>query len=234
MANESGNAYGLSILSPIKNGHKGELEFADETRMRIQNLGLDEDSPMAKVPNTYLSRMFILDDVILESTPACDFCCTLNDVLSLFNDKFRLKALPKQDHLQSKYLVFSSNFHGTLEPYLSGMWEAISDDIRHIWEHCVAFDQVKDAASFIDYMKKCQLKTTLFFNGSTDDPLDEQLKSLYLKQEFSRFAVEHQGLPAAKLQTAFAKFIERVEPENLAAPTWRPGQCTVDNYITKG
>lgn len=233
MANESGNAYGLSILSPIKNGHIGEMEYADDTRLRIQGLGLNEESPMAQVPNTYLSRMFILDDVILESTPACDFCCTLSDILSVFSDKFRKKALPKEDHLKSKYLVFSSNFHGTLEPYLSGMWEAISDQIRFIWEHCVAFDQVTDAASFITYMKKCQLKTTLFFNGSTDDPLNEQLKSLYLKQEFARFAVEHQGLPAAKLKAAFADFIKRVEPENLAAPTWRPGQSTTENCLYK-
>lgn len=233
MANESGNAYGLTILSPIKNGNMGEIEFSDDTRRRIIKLGLNEQSPMAKVPNTYLARLFVLNDVYLESNPACDFCCTINDVLSLFNDKFRVKSLPKKDHLKSKYLVFSSNFHGQLEPYLTGMWNAIADDIDNIWRHCVAFDQVSDAPSFVSYMKKCQLETTLFFNGSTDDSLDEQLKALYLKQEFSRFAVEHQGLAAAKLKSAFTTFIKQVEPDNLAAPSWRPGQSTVDNYLNK-
>ena len=161
---------------------------------------------------------------MLESNPACDFCCTINDVLSLFNDKYRKKSLPRQDHLKSKYLIFSSNFHGQLDAYLTGMWDAITDDIRYIWEHCVAFDQVTDSASFISYMKKCQLETTLFFNGSTDDPLDEQLKALYLKQEFSRFAVEHQGVKATELKRAFEAFIKRVDPDNLAAPSWYPGQ----------
>ena len=40
------------------------------------------------------------------------------------------------------------------------------------------------------YMKRCQVTNNLFFNGSTGDPLAEQLKSLYL---FSRFAYENQG-----------------------------------------
>lgn len=231
MANESGNAYGLTVLSPIKNGHMDEIEYADDTRIRIQSLGLNEDSLMAKVPNTYLARLFILNDVMLEATPACDFCCTLNDVLSFFSDRFRKSALPREDHLQSKYLVFSTNFHGTLEPYLTGMWQSTEKDIRYIWAHCVAFNQVQDASSFIAYIKKCQLETTLFFNGSTDEPLSEQLKSLYLKQEFTRFAVDHQGLPAAELKAAFNTFIERVDPDNLAAPAWRPGQSTVEDGL---
>ncbi len=104
------------------------------------------------------------------------------------------------------------------------MWSAISADIKHIWEHCVAFDRVHDAEGFIAYIKRCQLTANLFFNGSTDDPLEEQLKALYLKQQFVKFAVSHQGWGAAKLQEAFRAFIDRVQPNHLAAPTWRPGQ----------
>ncbi len=87
-----------------------------------------------------------------------------------------------------------------------------------MWQFCVGFSEVRDARSFTSYLKKCQVKTTFFFNGSTDEPLAEQLKSLYLKQEFSKFAYAHQGLPAAELQAAFTAFIARVEPENLARP----------------
>jgi hypothetical protein len=50
------------------------------------------------------------------------------------------------------------------------------------------------------------------------------LKALYLKQQFVKFAVSHQGLGAAELQEAFRAFIERVQPNHLAVPTWRPGQ----------
>ena len=65
--------------------------------------------------------------------------------------------------------------------------------------------------------------TTFLFNGSTDDSLPEQLKSLYLKQEFSKFAFENQGLEPNELRQAFQQFIARTEPANLAGPTWRAG-----------
>lgn len=234
MATKSGNATALTVLSPIKNGTVDETSYADITRERCLRLPIHENSPLSKVPNTYLARLFILDDVFYESLPANDSVFNFSDITSFFSDSARKKALPRKDHLKSKYLVLSSNFYGNLDDYLTGMWEKWSyidhegnqRDIRHIWEHCVAFDRVTDSASFIHYIKRCQLDASLFFNGSTDDPLQEQLKSLYLKQEFTQFAVAHQGKSAAEIQQAFKTFIERVQPENLASPTWPPGKST--------
>lgn len=227
MPNVSGNAYALTVLSPIKNGHFGEIAYADEVRQRLQALGVDEDSPLAKVPQTYLARFFVLDDVYLQSSSGCDPFGNILDVLSLLSERFYRLALPREDHLKSRYLLFSSNFHGDLDPYLRGMWSAISTDIKHIWEHCVAFDGVHDAEGFIAYIKRCQLDANLFFMGSTDDSLEEQLKALYLKQEFTRFAVNHQGLGAEELRAAFNTFIARVRPTDLSAPTWRAGQSAL-------
>ena len=227
MANTSGNAYALTCLCPIEQGHHNGTAYSDEVRHRLQNWGLLEHSPMAKVPQTYLCRYFVLDDVYYESLAGTEFGGTFYDFMSIFSDKFRRKALPREDHLKSKYIVFSCNLHGDLDAYLRGMWTAISEDIKYIWQFCYGFDEVKDADSFVVYIKKCQLKAALFFVGSNDDPLPEQLKALYLKQEFSRFAAEHQGLPAAQLQQAYQAFIQRVEPLNLAGPAWTPGLSTL-------
>ena len=224
MGNVSNSAYALTVLSPIRKGHVGETAYSDEIRARLQNWDLDEDSPMAKVPQTYLCRYFVLDDVYSESLSAGDMYGTSYEILSIFSDRFRRKALPHEDHLKSKYLVFCCNFHGKLDTYLRDMWNAVSADIKRIWEFCYAFEQVHDADSFIAYIKKCQLTAALFFVGSTDDALEEQLKSLYLKQEFSKFAAEHQGMAAPELQKVYQAFIRRVDPANLAGPTWRPGQ----------
>ena len=224
MANINNNAYALTVLSPIKRGHLGEIAYSDEIRRRLQDWDIDENSPMASVPQTYMCRYFVLDDVYSQSLQARDFVDTAYDFLSVFSDGFRRAALPREDHLKSKYLVFCNNFHGALENYLRGMWNAIGAEIRSIWEYCHAFEHVHDADSFIAYIKKCQLDASLFFIGSNDQPLEEQLKALYLKQEFSKFAVEHQGLPALELQRAFGEFITRVELANLAGPSWIPGQ----------
>lgn len=229
MANQSGNAYGLTVLSPIKNGQLTGVSYAERIRNQLHNWGVNGKSPMAKVPETYLCRLFVLDDVVLEAKPGADFGSTSNAFLSIFSEKFRLSGLPVEDHLKSKYLVFSSNFHtpiaGDLDTYLKNMWSVIAEDIKSVWGNCIAFDQVDNETSFIQYMKRCQLTTSLFFVGSTDESLAEQLKSLYLKQEFAKFAIQHQGVAAAQLQQAFKEFVERVQPKNLAGPTWSPGQA---------
>ncbi|WP_419812580.1 hypothetical protein [Bacterioplanoides sp.] len=209
MANTFGESYGLTCLCPIKNGQcetndddNFDLASYDKiTRRRLQTLPLNEQSPFAKVPDTYFARLFILNDVFFEQG---------NEV--------------KRDHLKSKYLVFTSNFHGELEPYLEGMWHNAESEIRNIWQYAVGFERVNDAASFIEYIKKCQLTTTLFFNGSTDKSLKQQLKSLYVKQVFSEFVLLNQGKNAADLKAAFKEFLQDVELDNLNSPSWVPGQ----------
>jgi hypothetical protein len=208
MSNQSGNAYGLTVLCPIQNGTSDPANdhciagqsFAACVRDRLQKWEVNEKSPMARVPNTYLCRFFVLNDVLYEGKPAT------------------------YEQIKSKYLVFTANFHGELEPYLRGMWSAIANEILPIWKHCVGFQGVDNGSKFVDYIKRCQVTTTFYFNGSTDDSLAEQLKSLYLKQEFSRFAFENQGKNSKDLQQAFAQFAQRVLPADLSGPTWKPGQ----------
>lgn len=236
MATKSGNATALTVLSPIKNGILNGRSYADITRERCFCLPIHEESPLAKVPNTYLARLFILDDVFYESLPGSDSIFNFSEITSFFSDSARKAALPQRDHLKSKYLVFSTNFYGDLDDYLVGMWEKWTNhdydnkqqqrDVRYIWEHCVAFDKVTDCDSFVKYIKKCQFDASLFFMGSTDDSLQEQLKALYLKQEFSKFVAIHQGKSAIEIQQAFQAFFERVQPENLNEPSWIPGQST--------
>jgi len=205
MPNESGNAYGLTTLCPLVDTSADGQSAAMVVRARLRDLPLDEASPMAKVPNTYLCRLFVLDDVIYQGHPA------------------------RLEHLKSKYLVFVAEIHGELEPYLRSMWANAREFIDRIWEHCIGFKpHVTDADGFVRYIKKCQVETTFYFNGSTDEPLAGQLKSLYLKQELSKFAFANQGLGAAELQRAFNAFISRVAPQDLSGPTWAPGASSLD------
>lgn len=197
--NTSGNAYGLTLLCPIINGSRDDKSYAEILRDHLEKLPGDGDSPMAKVPNTYLARFYILNDVYYEGYPA------------------------KEEHLKSKYLVFSSNFYGDRDRYLEGMWNAAEADVREIWKDCVAFDVVRNSQDFVNYAKKCQVDNNLFFNGSTDDSLAEQLKALYLKQEFTRFAYANHGLNVEELQKKFQAFVEISQPSNLDGPSWLPG-----------
>lgn len=200
MSSTNNNACGLTLLCPIKPDHGPEQSFASRTRELLQRLPNGEQSPLARVPNTYQCRFYILNDVFFQGSPA------------------------HEDHLKSRYLVFASDFHGDLERYLEGFWQHAREAIHIIWQHCIGFDQVTDAESFIRYIKKCQVNTTYYFNGSSGAPLQEQLKALYLKQQFSEFVQEQQGKSAAEQQQAFQTFIATTDPLNLAQPSWAPGQ----------
>lgn len=202
MPNQSGNAYGLTLLCPIINGAIRNESYSEIIRGRLEDLPLGADSPMAKVPNTYLCRFYILNDVFYEGYPAYT------------------------ERLQSKYLVFSTNFHGSLDTYLQGMWTHAQEAVRSIWEYCVAFKDVKNADDFIAYIKKCQVDNNLFFNGSNDASLADQLKDLYIKQEFSRFVYENHGLSSEELQKRFADFVRVTQPLDLSGPTWQAGSDT--------
>ena len=213
MGNKFGNAYGLTVLIPIKHGTENNRAYDKILRDQLQAWPLDKDSPMSQVPNTYLSRVFLLNDVFYEGAPAIE------------------------EHLNNKYLVFSSNFYGELDAYLTGMWDAIGEMLKRFLRHCVAFDSVNSAPDFVSYIRRCQIKTSLFFNGSTDKPLAEQLKALYVKQAFIHFAYLSQHYRyegdegARKLQAAFGRFTELIQIDDTSGPSWKAGTTTVDPEI---
>lgn len=217
MSNTDGMAYALTALCPLKKPGSSAKSPVFETRSILQNLPATvaecQDgrlSPIALVPNTYLARFFILDDVFFQQHPHT------------------------YEHLQSTYLVFASDFHGDLDTYLRGMYRAIQEDIEKIWAYCIGFERVTDEASFVAYIKECQVNTSFAFNGSTDDSLEEQLKSLYLKQEFSKFVFANQNKKGEELLTAYRAFDKIAKPSNVRLPTWKAGFSTLEGIVETG
>jgi hypothetical protein len=213
MGNKFGNAYGLTVLIPVKHGTENKMAYDKIIHDQLQKWPLDKQSPMARVPNTYLARVFLLNDVFYEGAPAIE------------------------EHLNNKYLVFSSNFFGDLDSYLTGMWTAIGDVLKDFLQHCVAFDKVHSAADFVSYIKRCQINNSLFFNGSSDKPLPEQLKALYVKQAFIHFAYlsqqfRYEGMEGArKLQEAFKRFVKLIQIDDLDGPSWPVAATQVPSEI---
>ncbi len=212
MPNEAGRAYGLTTLCPVRHGSHDKRSFASITRQVLQDQPIDDlaASPMAKVPNTYLCRFFVLSNVAYQGKPAI------------------------LEGLKSQYLVFIAELHGDRDEYVKGMWNHAGDFVKEAWKYCVDFDSVDSADGFAKYIARCQVETTFYFNGSTDDPLAEQLKALYLKQEFSRFAFESVAKSPEEIQRDFKAFVGRAKPTELAAPTWRAGADKLDDELVVG
>ena len=190
MANKNGSTYGLTILSPIKGGHDRNECPVDILRDYLRALPKGSKSPFCRVQSTHLARFSIIDDVFYEGTSA------------------------REDHLKSNYLWLNSNFDGELDDYLESMFDNMSDEIEAIWQNCVAFPGIAAGKEkWKQYMVKCQIETTFFFAAVNDMTVDEMLRSLMLKQEFSKFAAEHQGVKAQDLQRDFLTFVEKFESE---------------------
>jgi hypothetical protein len=97
--NKNGNAYALTMLCPIKPGIERNRIYADLIRDQLELWNLKAMSPFAKVPNTYLCRFFVLDDLYTESLPGASVWDNLSDIRILPSNKERLAALPHTDHI---------------------------------------------------------------------------------------------------------------------------------------
>jgi len=187
MPNQNGNMYGLTILSPIIDGPKIGISHDTALRMYLQKMRRHEHSPFAKVPGTHICRLVVMDDVVFVGAPA------------------------REEHLKSKYLIFNSNFYGPLDEYLAGMARQIPDVVDAIWSHCVGYSGCGNPSTFAAYMKKCQVETTFYFADVNNKTVDQTLRALQRKVEFTAFIGENQGKSHAELQRAFALFWERVQ-----------------------
>src|SRR5258708_3809801 len=194
MPNQSGNIYGLTILSPIINGADGDVSHDCAIREYLANLPRDHRSLFAKVSSTHLARRVVMDDVVFVGTPA------------------------REEHLQSKYLVFETNFDGDLDAYLTRMAREAPEEVHAVWRHCVGYPGVQDPAAFAGYMKECQIETTFFFAAVNNKTVQQTLRALKVQSGLAHFIEANQGKCAGDTQAAFRRFLEKVRhaPEPLA------------------
>lgn len=183
MPNQSGNVYGLTILSPIR-GDKTEISHNLAIRMYLANLDRGENSPFARVSSTHMARLVVMDDVVYVGMPACE------------------------EHLKSQYLIFESNFDGDLDTYLGRMAREIPEHVHAVWQHCVGYPGIDDVGAFTTYMKKCQLTTTFYFADVNDKTVQQTLRALRTQSALAVFIEENQGKEPAEMQRAFAAFWE--------------------------
>lgn len=199
MANQSGSIYGLTILSPIIIDPKDIVCHATAIRDYLATLPHDRNSPFAKVSSTHLARLVVMDDVVFVGTPALE------------------------EHLQSRYLVFESNFDGDLDTYLGRMARDAAEEVDSVWRHCVGYPGVRDPEAFAAYMKKCQVDTTFFFADVNNKTVQQTLRALKVQSSLAHFIAANQGRPPAEIQAAFRGFVERVRKAPDPQPAETPG-----------
>lgn len=186
MPNQSGSIYGLTILSPIKDEPHLEISHSLAIRTYLQRLPVDGKGPFGKVSSTHMARLVVLDDVVFFGMPSCE------------------------EHLQSKYLVFESNFDGDLETYLKRLATEAREEVHGIWQHCIGYPGLENVAAFSAYMKRCQVETTFYFADVNDKTVQQTLRALQTQSAVAAFIEKNQGKSPADLQKAFVNFSNRL------------------------
>jgi hypothetical protein len=108
--NVSGQAYALTVLTPILDGHAAQLTA------HLESLPEGENSPLARVPGTHLGRWVVIDQV-----------------------KYQGHGQRHRDALKASRLLFTSNFDGELDPYLVQLQAHLGEDADAIWGHCAGY-----------------------------------------------------------------------------------------------
>lgn len=207
MANQSGSIYGLTILSPIKDEPHIKISHSLAIRMYLQSLPVDGRGPFGKVSSTHMARLVVLDDVVYFGMPSCE------------------------EHLQSKYLIFESNFDGKLEDYLTRMAVEAREEVHGIWQHCVGYPGLENVPAFIAYMKRCQVETTFYFADVNNKTVQQTLRALQTQSAVASFIEKNQGKSPVDLQKAFVNFSNRLRQTPPPEPGSIKGKEFTDELL---
>lgn len=199
MGNRFAQAYGLTVLSPIKAGRSHGVLHAAEIRAALAQIPTGADSPFARVPGLHTARWVVVDDMISQDYPA------------------------EVDHLQSRYLMFVADFDGDRDPFIRGMCERMPDEMDLVWRYCVGWPGAHDWRAVRDYLAQCQIQTTFLFGGYPNATVTDVLRALQSQHEIGRFIERTAALPSGELQAAFRELVDRLG----RTPAPPPGTMTM-------
>ncbi len=201
MPNLDGGHYFLTVLAPIRTdtvlddtpgrsrSHRGSL--AQKLALMAtgrQTAASPHDawvSPFSKNTLNHLARFVIIDD------PAFNGRHSDDTLVALVRNTNPLVPQPV-DRLSTPFLLFAADIdaHGSgggksdlnapgagdaeaaLKTYTAQLWATMDEDIEQIFGHCVGFAGINTAAGFHEYIKACQIETTMPFNDYWPDGLD--------------------------------------------------------------
>ena len=171
--NVSGQAYALSVLTPVIDGH------LDELRAHLDGLGEGDASPLARVPGTHIARWVLMEDVVYQG-----------------------EGQPKRDTLTPR-LLFSSNHDGDVGAYLERLRTGMGADADAIWSHCRGYPGHEDGPGFAAWMRAHMLEAALFFAAYGGMTVEQVQENLDRRRRLLDLILEGQRLPPADLKARF-------------------------------
>ena len=188
MPNFDGGHYFLTALIPIKSAEYVEQDGRKNSPVHMVRNALAVlpkarqspvteqtgfNSPFARNTRTHFARLVVIDDVINNGrNPVNALKVAIGSRLGQAS-AVRLNPTTQQpyDQLSQPYLVFVADFDassgddGALKSYLRELWQTMRKELCSVLEYCEGLDcKNASAETFYEYVKSCQVETTMSFN----------------------------------------------------------------------
>jgi hypothetical protein len=171
--NVSGQAYALSVLTPILPDHEADLIA------QLEAFGDGPASPLARVPGTHIARWVVIPHVIHQGG-----------------------RQRKRDTLTPQ-LLFSSNHDGDVGAYLEGLRTGMGADADSVWSHCRGYPGHQDGPGFADWMRKHTLEAALFFAAYGGMTVEQVLVNIDRRRKLLELVTASPRTRGADLKTRF-------------------------------
>jgi hypothetical protein len=178
MPNLDGGHYFLTVLAPIQvdtivgpvvgRSYSHQHQLAQKLALMAtgrQTAASPADawqSPFAKNQLNHFARFVIINGPTFNGRVSPDA------LLGAARDINPLTPQPV-DQLNTPYLLFAADVdapggEASVRAYTDTLWRTMQEDLKIIFEHCDGFVGVDSADKFHDYIKRCQVETTMPFN----------------------------------------------------------------------
>ncbi len=153
----------------------------EEAALRAYLADLGE-SPLARVPRTHMARLIVIDDIPCPP-----------------------ERRDLHDPLGGAYLLFTSNFDGSLNGYLSDLVAALEPEADEIWGRCIGCPRPAAGAALKAYIGRNQLQSGVVFAAYGDASVQQVRGALDKRERLIDFAVRAQDMQPAARRKAFLK-----------------------------
>jgi hypothetical protein len=174
--NVAGRTYSLMVLTPIRAGEAGALEAY------LAELPRGSSSPLARLPRTHMARLLIVPDMPVPPGRS-----------------------DLADPLGGPYLLFTSNFDGDLDSYLSELADALEPEAEEIWGRCIGCPRPAAGAALKAYIGRNQLQSGVVFAAYGSASVADVRRALDTRERLVDFAIRAQDMAPGTRRKAFLK-----------------------------
>lgn len=173
--NRAGKTYSLMVLTPVRPGEQ------DALRACLEQLPRD-DSPLARTARTHMARFVVISDM-----PCPPERPDLHDPLG------------------GAYLLFTSNFDGGLDSYLTELVAALEPVAEQIWGRCIGCPRPAAGAALKAYVGRNQIDSGVVFAAYGSASVVQVRSALDKRERLTAFAIRAQDMTPAARRRAFLK-----------------------------